>query len=612
MRCKRAIAIPALFVLLAASPIFAQQTGDAERPTVGTNMDRRAGKFIERGNYTEAERIYNMALNRKERALGPDNREVAVTLNGLAMLHQQQEQYAQAEDYHVQALEIRVRALGLDHPEVAETLENMTALYQAQGLDAKVAGLPARAQEIFDNPVPTPGPTAKPGLRPTPKPRPRTTITLEPMPKEPDPPEVEAPAPDSWDAITVELMAKVARHDYVRSVDDAERAVSAAELEFGEVHPNTARSLNNLAYLYYHERNRRYTESEGLYVRALDIWENTPEPDYGDKALTMDNLARLYKRMKRFELVDALNRRTMAVRELVPEADRPDFTKQAVINEHTRMLGEAEAEPFNINVRQGIINGKGMESVEAAFAMHINARTKFAVVGQFAYAEQLYTMALDARRKVYPAPSFRAGETLLYLANLYISQGEYERPKRLLEEATELMEASLKRGDSQYSLLAQLYIAQQKLFDTHEQHENHQELAFKIQLVMTGSQPSIEVQESIIEGHRGREYPDATQVLSELAMSDVSNHKYAHALPIFKNLLKLMDETHPLYAPTLKNFADLYAATGQPDLADPLYERAKDAAAYAAANPPVVDTTPKASQDSIDLADDLLKEMEDQ
>ena len=77
------------------------------------------------------------------------------------------------------------------------------------------------------------------------------------------------------------------------------------------------------------------------------------------------------------------------------------------------------------------------------------------------------------------------------------------------------MEASLKRGDSQYSLLAQLYIAQQKLFDTHEQHEDHWELAFKIQFVMTGSQPSIEVQESIIEGHRGREYPDATQVLSE-------------------------------------------------------------------------------------------------
>ncbi len=34
--------------------------------------------------------------------------------------------------------------------------------------------------------------------------------------------------------------------------------------------------------------------------------------------------------------------------------------------------------------------------------------------------------------------------------------------------------------------------------------------------------------------------------------------------------------------------------------------------ANAAANPPVVDTTPKARQDSIDLADDLLKEMEDQ
>jgi len=553
--------------------------------------------MLDAGRYADAERNFKIALKVKRRDLGGDHREVAVTLNYLAIMHQQQKQYPQAEDYHVQALEIRVRALGLEHPEVAETLENMTALYRAQGLDAKVAGLPARAQEIFDNPVPTGKPKAKPGPRPTPK----------PMPDDPDP-----PAPDSWDAATVELMAKVARHDYVRSIEDAVRAVSAAESEFGEVHPNTARSLNNLGYLYYHERTRRYADSEKLYLRALDIWENTPEPDFGDKALTMDNLARLYKRMKRFELVDALNQRTMAVRELVPEADRPDFTQQAVINKHTRMLGEAEAEPFNINVRQGIINGKGMESVEAAFAMHINARTKFAVVGQFAYAEQLYTIAMDARRKVYPAPSFRLGETLVFLANLYIRQGEYERPKKLLEEATELLEASLKRGDSQYPILAQVYIAQQKLFDTHEHHDNHWVLAAKITEVITGKPPTAEVLEGQIEGHRGREYPDAPQVLNDWASTHVSNRRFGHALPIYENMLKLMDETHPLYVPTLKSLANLYATSGRRHLADPLYERAKVAEANAAANPPVVDTTPKARQDSIDLADDLLKEMEDQ
>jgi tetratricopeptide (TPR) repeat protein len=316
--------------------------------------------------------------------------------------------------------------------------------------------------------------------------------------------------------------------------------------------------------------------------------------------------------MKRFELVDALNRRTMAVRELMPEADRPDFTKQAVINKHTRMLGEGEAEPFNIYVRQGIINGKGMESVEAAFAMHITAYKDFATAGQFAYAEQLYTIALDARRKVYPAPSFRLGETLVYLANLYIRQGEYERPKKLLEEATELLEASLKRGDSQYPILAQVYIAQQKLFDTHEHHDNHWVLAAKITEVITGKPPTAEVLEGQIEGHRGREYPDAPQVLNDWASIHVSNRRFGHALPIYENMLKLMDEMHPLYVPTLKSLANLYATSGRRHLADPLYERAKVAETNAAANPPVVDTTPKARQDSIDLADDLLKEMEDQ
>ena len=609
MRHMLTISMAVIFMLLATSPAFTQK----KTRVPGSNLDRRGGKMLEAKRYGEAERNFKMALKVKRRDLGKDHREVAVTLNYLAMMHQQQKQYPQAEDYHVQALEIRVRALGLEHPEVAETLANMTALYNAQGHDAKVAGLPARAQKIFDNPAPTPTPEpkSKPRPRPTPKRGPRGTIILKPIPDEPDPPVkppvVVAPDPDSWDAINVELMAKVARHDYVNSVEDAMRALAVAELDFGENHPNTARSLNNLGYLYYHERNRKYLESEQLYVRALRIWENTPEPDYGDQALTMDNLARLYKRTKRFQLVDGLNRRTMAVRELEPEADRPDYTKYAVINKHTRMLGEAEAEPFNITVRNGIVNGKGMESEEAAFAMDITARTKFAIVGQFAYAEQLYLIALDARRKVYAHPSFRAGETLVNLANLYIGQGEYEKPKELLEEATELMEASLKLGDLHYPKLAQVYIAQQKLFDTHEHRARHFELGYKVSNVMYRGRPTTKVQ-PVPRWDRERKYPDAVQVLSGWASNHVSYRRFGHALPIYKNMLKVMDETHPLYVSTLKTLAKLYEDSDQGDLAKPLYERAK----IAEANPPVVDKTPKASEESKRMADDLLKKLEDQ
>ena len=88
-------------------------------------MDRRAGKVLDRGNYAEAERLYKMALGRKERALGPDDPAVAVSMDNLANLYQVQGRDAEVEPLYLRALEIRVKALGLDHPDVAVTLNKL-------------------------------------------------------------------------------------------------------------------------------------------------------------------------------------------------------------------------------------------------------------------------------------------------------------------------------------------------------------------------------------------------------------------------------------------------------------------------------------------------------
>ena len=49
------------------------------------------------GNYAEAEPLHQQSLAIKEKALGPEHPDVAVSLNNLASLYQSQGKYAEAE-----------------------------------------------------------------------------------------------------------------------------------------------------------------------------------------------------------------------------------------------------------------------------------------------------------------------------------------------------------------------------------------------------------------------------------------------------------------------------------------------------------------------------------
>ena len=64
-------------------------------------------------------RSIKRALAIREKALGPDHPDVAVSLNNLAGLYAYQGRYADAEPLFKRALAIREKALGPDHPDVA-------------------------------------------------------------------------------------------------------------------------------------------------------------------------------------------------------------------------------------------------------------------------------------------------------------------------------------------------------------------------------------------------------------------------------------------------------------------------------------------------------------
>jgi hypothetical protein len=99
MRHTLIITVFVMLALQTASPVFAQRSHakpsdgktnetskiNGARSTIGTKFDRRAEKFLKKGMYKRAEPVMKRSLSYKEKMVGPDTPEVAVSLNNLAI-----------------------------------------------------------------------------------------------------------------------------------------------------------------------------------------------------------------------------------------------------------------------------------------------------------------------------------------------------------------------------------------------------------------------------------------------------------------------------------------------------------------------------------------------
>lgn len=83
--------------------------------------------------------------------------------------------------------------------------------------------------------------------------------------------------------------------NYERAVRAAKKAIEVAEANVGPDHPYVAISLNNLALLYRDQGD--YAQAEPLYKRSLAIWQKALGPDHPYVANCLNNLSELYHAM---------------------------------------------------------------------------------------------------------------------------------------------------------------------------------------------------------------------------------------------------------------------------------------------------------------------------
>ena len=311
-----------LGVVLGSSVMAAHaQTPELDR---ATTLHEQAQALQQQRKYAEAMDLLTRSLEIREKHLGPNHADVAVSLNLIGLVYYYQNKLRDAETQFDRALHIRRTAAEVERSEIAEGLTNLAMVYEAQGRLREAEPLLVEADAIL----------VRAGAAPA----------------------ARAPVINNLAGILYQ------RGDYARARDQFRRAVTLFRLLQGPSHPNVARALNNLGLALQglgsfaeaeamfrksvairkqgkdpvvlakglqnlaqavHEQGR-LGEAEQLYQRALELFKSAPEVDSVEAT---NNLAVLYLLKKDPDRAEPLFNQALAVRERTFGADHPELAK---------------------------------------------------------------------------------------------------------------------------------------------------------------------------------------------------------------------------------------------------------------------------------------------
>ncbi len=89
--------------------------------------------YADQGKMVEAEKMYQRALDGKEKVWGPEHTSTLNTVNNLGILYKGQGKLVEAEKMYQRALDRKEKAWGPEHTSTLDTVNNLGILYKDQG-----------------------------------------------------------------------------------------------------------------------------------------------------------------------------------------------------------------------------------------------------------------------------------------------------------------------------------------------------------------------------------------------------------------------------------------------------------------------------------------------
>jgi len=205
-----------------------------------------------KGDYPTARRLYEDAIARYGRALGPDHPDVLRVRANLATLLTDMGEYAAARTLIQEGLRAREQALGPDHPDVGNSLNNLARAHRGLGEFVEAGALYRRALANWE--------TSLGGDHP------HVAQVLN----------------------NLGYLSKL-QGDAAGARVLHERALAVRERVLGAEHPQVAQSLTNLGDIRTSLGDPQ--AAKVLLERALAIYEKALGPDYPEIAFALGNLA---------------------------------------------------------------------------------------------------------------------------------------------------------------------------------------------------------------------------------------------------------------------------------------------------------------------------------
>ena len=251
---------------------------------LATSLNNLAYLYYFQGRYSEAEPLFQQALEMNKRVLDESHPSVATSLNNLAYLYHFQGRYSEAEPLFQQALEMNKQVLGESHPDVANSLNNLASFYESQGRYNEAELLFQQALQM------------------------KKQVLGESHP-----------------GVATSLNNLALLYNFQGRYSEAEallqQALQIGKRLLGKEHRSVATSLNNLAGVY--DTQGRYSEAEPLYQQALQMKKRLLGESHPDVAASLKNLASLYDSQGKYSEAEPLYQQALEIFERVLGVNHP-------------------------------------------------------------------------------------------------------------------------------------------------------------------------------------------------------------------------------------------------------------------------------------------------
>ncbi len=237
------------------------------------------------GQYKKAELLYRKICRIKERTIGNETPNTAISYNDLAMVYEYQGKYIKAEEFYKKSLRIRKKTLGEENEYTAISYNNLAMVYKRQGKFKEAEALLEKSLCIFKKVL---------------------------------------GGQNLYVDISYNNLAWVyeSQKKYKEAEILFEKSLEIKKSIYGEEHPNTAIGYNNMAMVYCMQGE--YKKAEELFGRSIKISERELGEGHPNTAINYNNLAEVYIYQGKYIIAEKFCKKSLCIREQLLGTEHQD------------------------------------------------------------------------------------------------------------------------------------------------------------------------------------------------------------------------------------------------------------------------------------------------